>query len=164
MTFHGGVDCTRIFFCLKLCCHLYITGSYASLSMETKIGNTDIYQFTKQLSNIFFVHKAVSWLHAAMQVLKRQNSSLLQDERQGCDYLLHQNIHAPTSRWNATYNKGHIWHSATPVHIRQSRNYIQYVSDPSLAHTAVVNTPPPPPRNQESSWITQENKPTWQTT
>jgi len=90
----------NVFFsCLKLCCHPYITGSYASLSMETKMGNTDIYQFTKQLSNIFFfVHKAVSWLHAAMQVLKRQNSSLLQEERQGCEYLLHQNVHAPTSR------------------------------------------------------------------
>jgi hypothetical protein len=160
MTFHRGVDCTRIFFfslCLKLCFHLLFSVSYASLSMETKMGNTDIYQFTKQPSNIFFVHKVVSWLHAAMQVLKRHNSSLLQ-ETQGCEYLLYQNIHAPTSRWNVTYNKGHIWHSATPVHIRQSRNHIQYVGDHSLAHTAVVNTPPPQRIKKESSWITQENK------
>lgn len=42
-----------------------------------------------------------------------------------------------------------------PDHIKQSRNYIQYVSDPSLAHTAVVK--PPPPGGANEPRITMNN-------
>jgi len=143
--------------CLKLCCHLYITGSYASLSMETKMGNTDIYQFTKQLSNIFsytkpyrgYMLRCKYWNGRIPRYCKKRG-------RVANTYCTRISTHPQVEM-------SHIIKGISDILQRlATKGKVVTIYNTSVIphwHIWLWSTPPPPgPTNQESSWITQENK------